>query len=61
MTIWQQRIVEVRETIQMMKQEANRLKERSGICHPFQAGEVGEILFAWADEIEIIVSPRRAH
>ena len=55
MTIWQQRIVEVRKTARMMKQEADRLKERSGTYRFFQAGEVGEILFAWADEIKAIV------
>jgi len=61
MTIWQQRLIEVREKAQEMKQEAHRLRERDGTYHPFRAGEVGEILFAWADELEAIVSPRRAY
>jgi len=52
-------LIKVHETVQAMKQEAHRLKEQDGRYHPLRAGEVGDALFAWADEIEAIVSPQQ--
>jgi len=59
MTIWQARIIEVREKAQEMKREAERLKDRP--FTKFTSEDLCHILWAWADDIEAIVSPRRAH
>ena len=53
-------LIKVHETVQAMKREAHRLKEQDGIYHPLRAGEVGDALFAWADEIEAIINPQQS-